>query len=113
LPGQKALTRAVTERLKASVQPYGYMDTTNDYRQVAELAKIAERIHRELLRNDLDAVIGVLNQYAQKADFPLLEQYFLMHYQYNFKARFFQKADFNMCMKLSGVLNRRIAPEEV
>lgn len=89
------------------------MDTTNDHRQTAELAQIAERIHRDLLRNDLDDVISVLNQYAQHAAFPVLEQYFLMHYQYNFKSRFFQKADFNMCMKLSGVLNRRTAPEEV
>jgi hypothetical protein len=68
----------------------------------------AARIHELLNDNDLETILKIISGITQKQQLGALEQYFLIHYNYNFKTRFFQLGDFNQCMMLSNVLNKRV-----
>jgi hypothetical protein len=73
----------------------------------ANFAEIAGHIHRMLLDENYPAVVETLRQHVGTKNFMDLEQFFLIQYQYNYRTRFLHKADYEMCMKLSAVLNRR------
>ena len=73
----------------------------------SDIAAIAGRIHRMLLDENYPAVVETLHQHIGAKDFMDLEQFFLIQYQYNYRTRFLHKADYEMCMKLSAVLNQR------
>lgn len=76
-------------------------------REIADLPVIAGSIHRMLLAGDYPAVVETIREHIGSVNFKDLEQYFLIRYQYNYRTRFLHKADYDMCMKLSAVLNRR------
>jgi hypothetical protein len=68
----------------------------------------AEKIHHALNVNNLKEVLRIVSRVEGKPEMDALEQFFLIKYNYNYKSKFFQKGDFDECMTLSGVLNKRI-----
>lgn len=68
----------------------------------------SEEIHQALNNGDLNKVLTVIGNIEVKQEMDAMEQFFLVRYNYNYKTKFFQKGDFEQCMKLSDVLNKRM-----
>ncbi|MGF1638401.1 MAG: hypothetical protein ACFCUU_15095 [Cyclobacteriaceae bacterium] len=65
-------------------------------------------IHDALGRDDLHEVMRLVSSVETNMDLDNIIQAFLLKYQYNFKTRFFEKAEFDQCLLFSNVLNRRV-----
>lgn len=70
--------------------------------------KILAAIHESLSKNDLRGVMKTVSSIETNLELDAIIQAFLLKYQYNFKTRFFEKAEFEDCLLFSNVLNRRI-----
>ena len=69
--------------------------------------QIITDIHGALDKEDFDTVLDIVGQIGSNPELEDIGQTFLLTYHYNFKTRFYEKADFNYCMKFSDILNKR------
>lgn len=72
-----------------------------------EMARFSANLHSALSQNKLNEALGIIAEIQSKQYLEEISSYFIIHYKYNFKSRFFEKADFQDCLKLSDVLNHR------
>ena len=70
---------------------------------------IITEIHSELEKQDFDKVLNIVRNIGSNPELDDISQTFLLTYHYNFKSRFFEKSDFNYCLKFSDILNKRVS----
>ena len=70
--------------------------------------QIITEIHSALEKQDFDKVLDIVNNIGSNPELDDISQTFLLTYHYNFKTRFFEKSDFNYCLKFSDILNKRV-----
>ncbi len=72
-------------------------------------AKIITELHSALDHQNFEKVLELVGNVGTNSELDDIGQSFLLTYHYNFKTRYFEKADFNYCLKFSDMLNKRTA----
>ncbi len=72
-------------------------------------SKIITELHSALEKGNLEAVINIVGSIGAGTELDDISQSFLLTYHYNFKTKFFEKAEFKECLKFSDILNKRTA----
>lgn len=72
-------------------------------------SKIITELHSALEKGNLEAVLNIVSAIGATPELDDISQSFLLTYHYNFKTKFFEKAEFKECLKFSDILNKRIS----
>jgi len=70
--------------------------------------KILTDLHTHLSNNDFENVLNVLSSIHDLKELEEVTAKFVATYRYNPRIRFMEKADFESCLRLSNIWNKRL-----